>query len=299
MNNLGATARLPRVLLIENPFSRMSRSAVDSAVTLLTNQGWNIERRSPENLPDLHHLARQCRDYDTVAIAGGDGTLSQFAQDLPDDAPPILLLPRGTANVVARDLGLPLSPIRIARYSARLRPRRIKVGEIAYADGARRRFVLSVGAGIIAGAVHKVSPALKRLSGGASYAASLICALVSPAPRVTVDIRGEKLEGVALIATLTRHYAGGFLMSPRSGADDGLMDLHIAQSAGHFSRFLVDAAVGRAEHSRAAIHRRAAEFTIASEGLLESDGDPAGSGPCEVRVLRSIDALGFPANGSQ
>lgn len=287
--------RSPRVLGIVNPTAgRAGGGALRRAVATLEAAGWRIDLRTPASVEATRDLGA-APDADLVLVAGGDGTLAALLQAYPAGGPPVALLPFGSANVVARDLGLPLSPAAAAAALASGVERSIDVGEIRWPGGARRRFILSVGVGAIARAVHHAEGAWKRAIGRAAYGVAFVRTLTAH-DRVVVEAGGEVLEGGTAVALLTRHYAGPFVPVPDSPPADGLIDLLVVQENG--ARLLAAAcalALGRAEHTKGIRRLRVDRFTVRTDDPLEADGDPIPPSPIEVSVVGRVRMLGAPA----
>ncbi len=119
---------------------------------------------------------------DIVLVCGGDGTLNEVINGLAGSQVSLGLLPGGTANMLARDMGLPLNPLRAARELSRWSPRRVPLGkatwciEKASINGARaekeqltRYFVSVAGIGYDAHIVYKLSLEMKLSWGVAAY----------------------------------------------------------------------------------------------------------------------------------
>ncbi|HEY9072301.1 MAG TPA: YegS/Rv2252/BmrU family lipid kinase, partial [Candidatus Ozemobacteraceae bacterium] len=170
-----------------------------------------------EELAALHGA-----DPDTlVAVCGGDGTLCEAANGLP--AQGVLgLLPAGTANVVARELGIPID----IREAAKL----LLTGTVQQLDtGAMngRRFLMSAGFGFDAHVASHVPAFSKRLFG--QYAFHLETLLRYPLyrpPRLSIVIDGRDAGTAAyLLCANIRRYGGNLFFAPSARPDDGLLDI--------------------------------------------------------------------------
>ena len=127
------------------------------------------------------------------AICGGDGTLNEVASRVPYPPFPVALLPAGTANVVARELGLPLDPIRALQVALNRVVRPVDLGEL---NAGVRRFLFVAGIGFDAYVVANVRPALKKKLGMAAYAAAIVSGLRRYSfPGVSSCRRRPKLYG--------------------------------------------------------------------------------------------------------
>ena len=110
---------------------------------------------------------------DTIFACGGDGTIHNVAQVLANSAVALAILPVGTANALAHDLGLPLSIVGAAEAALRAVPRRVALGHVTYVDlqGASdaRYFLIAAGVGVDAHLFYKLHTGTKKRMGMAAY----------------------------------------------------------------------------------------------------------------------------------
>ncbi len=110
---------------------------------------------------------------DTVFACGGDGTIHDVIQGLAGTPVALAILPFGTANALAHDLGIPLRPSAAAQVVAAGTVRRIPLGRIEYEDfngkPSARYFTVAAGVGVDAHLFYKLTAALKNSSGMTAY----------------------------------------------------------------------------------------------------------------------------------
>lgn len=110
---------------------------------------------------------------DTVFACGGDGTIHDVIQGLAGTPVALAILPFGTANALAHDLGLPFRPSEAARVAVNGAVRRIPLGRVEYDDfdgkAAARYFTVAAGVGVDAHLFYKLTAHLKNQSGMAAY----------------------------------------------------------------------------------------------------------------------------------
>ena len=110
---------------------------------------------------------------DTIFACGGDGTVHDVLQGLVGTQVSLAIIPLGTANSLAHDIGLPLRPADAARASLTAKPRRLAVGRIEYQDfdskPCSRLFTVAAGIGVDAHLFYKLNPLLKRRLGMTAY----------------------------------------------------------------------------------------------------------------------------------
>jgi YegS/Rv2252/BmrU family lipid kinase len=168
-----------RVALIHNPQSgqRFFRreQALSRAVALLRDAGIEADELETDGPGSAKNLARAAmrNGYDTILACGGDGTVHEVLQALVGTDVALGVVPLGTANALAQDLGLGTSPVNAMRKLLTATPTPVPVGRIFYRDqqGTERSCYFTVAAGIGADALLMASmdAGLKRRFGYALY----------------------------------------------------------------------------------------------------------------------------------
>jgi YegS/Rv2252/BmrU family lipid kinase len=160
---------------------------------------------------------------DLVIANGGDGTLNEVLQGMVGQSTPLAIWPGGTANVLARDLGLPSDPAAMADLIAGGRERRISVGLAGH-----RYFFLMAGIGLDASIIQGVSPALKERAGEKAYWVSGLRHMVAWRPEpFTIEANGETYEGAFAAVGNAPSYGGGFRITPKARLDEAALDVCI------------------------------------------------------------------------
>ena len=168
---------------------------------------------------------------------------------------PLGIIPLGTANALAHDLGLPLSAVAAARASLTAKPRRIAVGRVEYLDfeGNRgsRFFTVAAGIGVDAHLFYKLNPLLKgRLGMAAYYAQATRLWLTHPMEKFAVEVEtgSGRREVSQLLAVRIRNF-GGVLRELAPGAsldrDDLRLVLFRTRSRLAYLRYIMRGLVGR------------------------------------------------------
>src|SRR5262249_152679 len=134
------TQTLRRVALIYNPasgqISPRRNAAMRGTISVFQNAGVQVETFETEGPGSGAILARRCaeRGFDAVLACGGDGTVHEILQGLVGTQVALGVLPLGTANALASNLGLIASGDRVARRLLESSPVRIPVGRIHFYD---------------------------------------------------------------------------------------------------------------------------------------------------------------------
>jgi diacylglycerol kinase (ATP) len=185
------------------------------ALTLLRVHGAHIELLETSRHGEGMRVTGQAAlsgSFDAIVAAGGDGTVHDAAEGLAGSLVPLGIVPTGTANVFAREVGLLLSPERVARTLLYGKVRDIPLGQIN-----RRPFLFVVGVGFDAEAVRHFETTGTRQLGRAGLVVPAIRTLLSDSPRllqITTDRGSSEAEWV--IVTRAKHYAGGLLLSSQA-----------------------------------------------------------------------------------
>jgi YegS/Rv2252/BmrU family lipid kinase len=277
--------------LIVNPISGSGKAlrAADLTVALLERAGVRVRKRVTEAAGQARRFAADLDpDCDALIMVGGDGTLNEVLSGLGRDVP-VGLVPIGTANVVSRDLRIPLNPKHSAQLLLDGVPRPIDVGRIN-----DRRFVAMVGAGIDGAIVKAICSARRGPITKWAYVMPTFRAIggFKPVPiRVTVD--GRRIDEVfyGVFVTNTRNYGGFFSVTPKAAMDDGALNWAGQTSAGRASllRFAIAALRRKELPESAAKYGTGRVFTLEAAGPepvpVEVDGDYFGELPVTIEIL--------------
>jgi YegS/Rv2252/BmrU family lipid kinase len=151
-------------------------------------------------------------EFDRLVVCGGDGTINEAVNGLSASSPPLAIIPAGTANVLAAELGLGASPMEIAETIVGGEARWISVGAI---NG--HKFVLMAGVGFDAQVVATVSSKLKRSIGKGAYVlASLQQMIRGNFPRFKVRVDGVPYDAASVVIANAHYYGGTFVCAPEA-----------------------------------------------------------------------------------
>ncbi|MBI4546108.1 MAG: diacylglycerol kinase family lipid kinase [Gemmatimonadetes bacterium] len=241
-------------------------------------------------------LARQAAQagYRAVCMVGGDGTLAEVATGLAGSDTALAIIPRGTANQVARNLRIPLDLERAVDVALRGRVTAMDLGRID-----SRAFALAVGAGYDAAVMAAASRPLKERWGFAAYLYAAMREALHAAPltfRLTLDGRDIELRAMSVIVANVGELFASFLpftlpLAPRGcrSWQDGLLDVLVIAPA-HLAEFpavLWQAARQRVGQDRRLLHFQARHIVLHADppAPVQIDGDPAGQTPVTAAVV--------------
>jgi YegS/Rv2252/BmrU family lipid kinase len=239
---------------------------------------------------------------DRVAAIGGDGTIVEVAAGLLErpDPPPLAIVPQGTANLLALNLGIPTD--RESAVSAAFSDSVVRI-DCGRANG--ELFLIAVGAGVHAELVARADRATKRRWGVAAYGLAGWRASRGAEPlRFRVRIDGEDCEieattiQVMNVASVLRR---GWEFAHGVTPHDGVLDL-IAHRASTLAEHVATAAAvvrGAPTDTNLVLHRPARRVSIEVDppALLQRDGELAGRTPVEIDVLPRALPVVLPGSG--
>ena len=304
-----------RVLFIANPRARglAAGKRLDGAVrTVAAESGLDARLVWTQRPGEAGDLAREaCADgVDLIFACGGDGTLNEVLNGLdgvPAEAGPAVgIVPGGTANVWAREAGIPRrSPAAAIRAQIDAAPVRVDLGRVQFGAGegapaGGRRFLLMVSLGFDAAAVASVSPALKRRLGQLAYIwAGLRTSWRDPGFDIDLELDGtasQRIHASMLVVGNTRNYGAIAHITAQASVADGELDYvaFLGHGLWNAARMLPRLLVRRHLGTPAVLFRRArwGRITPAAGGLLphvQLDGE-VGLEPSAGPITLTVEA---------
>lgn len=308
-----------RVALIYNPASGQHSgrrsSYIQKALNLLRKEGIeaeSLETHAPGSAKALA-LAAIRQGYDAVLACGGDGTVHEALQSLVGTKVALGVVPLGTANALAQNLGLGRDPLKAVRALIHAEPVEFPVGRIFFQEtnGARgwRYFGIAAGVGADALLMSSMDPAQKRRYGYALYMfqAFKIWA-TNPFPlfdaAFTVDGDEPRVEQVSQLLAVRIRSFGGALGVLAPGATLHKKDLSLVafktRSRFHYLRFLLATLAGRQTFSRHIELLNASAVDChppkgsKSNVYVEADGEVLGTLPARLELASETLTLLVP-----
>jgi diacylglycerol kinase (ATP) len=276
-----------RALLLTNKRSGGAARDLVPAIERLKAAGLAVSVETPESVEDLRRRIAGSGPA-TVILAGGDGTASAAAPALRTLRRPFGLLPLGTANDLARTLGIPFDPLEAADVIASGHVRRIDLGLI---NGQPFFNVASIGLSAEVVREHEGEPERKRLLGVLSYPLSAWAAFRRHRPfRAELNIDGTTLRCrcTQIAVGNGRHYGGGLTMDEAAEIDDGWLHVYYLRPAGLLSMLWVLPALrfGWLRRSPVAEVKRAKRVEIRTRRprAVDVDGELNGLTPVTVEI---------------
>ena len=290
-------------VLISNP--NAGRGGQDRArevarfCDLLKERGLQVEVLNTNGPGDAARLAERAalRGVREVLVSGGDGTINEALQGLVGTDARLGIWPRGTANVLARELALPSDVREAVEVIAGAHSRRIHIGRATIeTTGEQRYFLLMAGVGLDASIVKGVRSRLKRRVGEAAFWYSGIGHLLSwqPVP-FEMEINGETFPATFAAIGNAPHYGGELSITPRARLDKPEFEICLINS---YSRLRYLRLLGRAMRGGVPPRTKGVRFISATHAratgdvLVQVDGEVIGRTPMTFEIApHSIEVL--------
>ena len=306
---MGETAAEMHVHLVINPAAGRRSSVPYCAAVAheLTGAGHTVTQYVTKAPGDgTRHVAGLSATHcDVLGIVGGDGTLGEVVQGRglggAGEFPwPLALIPMGTANLVAREMRMPLGgdPKATADALAQGTPWPVDLMAFAAAGSDRTCAVANVGIGADAQVVATIDRLRRGAVASGSYLRWIrpilgtIRRFSSTPLRVVIDDNVTHYAAACVVQN-ARSYGGVFQLSPDAGLASGALDVVVlrARTGRDLFRVGVQALLRRVPSDKAVRMYKAdhVEVSARSPVAVQADGDPAGS--TDLRVSRQARAL--------
>lgn len=291
-----------RVQVIFNPTAGgAKRQKYHAVLDRLLRAGVEVDERPTGRRGDAEAFAAELRRgaCDRLVVAGGDGTINEAINGLGQNreggaTTPLALLPLGTANVLAMEIGLSTSATRVARAILEGPVVPVTLGE---ANG--RRFTLMAGVGFDAHVVARVSKGLKRRLGKGAYIYETLRQIGRfDFPAYSIRIDGVEETVASAVVANARYYGGRFVIAPEAQLETGKLEVCLFDTPGRaaalkYAAALVLGLLPRLDDFRIVAGRQI-RIQGPTEDPIQGDGDIIAALPAEIRVLPDALNLVFP-----
>jgi YegS/Rv2252/BmrU family lipid kinase len=277
-------------VVVVNPRSHNTpkRARVVEVDEWLRANGWAVEWVETGGPDDATRIATKAAQggVPLLFVCGGDGTLNEAVNGLAGSETALAVIPAGTVNIWAREVGLLKKPVEAVRRAVEGERRQVDLGR-----AGSRYFLLMAGYGLDGAVAHRVSHDVKGRLGAAAYALSAAWQAWSyRGSRGTVSMDEERraMNVLQLIAGNTRNYAGLTQITREALVDDGRLDLCVYEGRGRWDILWLAllTLVGRHGRSKKVTQRRVSRVELTWEAplLAQLDGEVMAESPVELTV---------------
>ena len=274
------------IVVILNPFAGSLETVRDWQERVESIVG-DLPIRITSHAGEAEELARRAVDegFRRIIAAGGDGTVNHVANGIAGSDATLGILPMGTINVFAMELGLPSNDLQ--RCWDIVQAGSVRLVDLPSANG--RYFVQLGGIGLDAQAVKETTLAFKRSLGPLSYLISAVNIAARQPPKLSIESEDAPVrEGSFVLVGNGRLYGGPFPFFKQAAVDDGLLDVVVFTRLGfleilkylHDVVFSSDIRVPEIEY----FQTRQLSVTSEQDVPMELDGELAGNCPVDFQM---------------
>ncbi len=285
-----------RILLIINPtagqdWKRIGVDPVQVISEYFSGAGHELDVRETTGRGDATVAARKAAEdgYDMVIAAGGDGTVNEVVNGLVSSQVIFSLIPLGTENVLAKEMGIPFNIHRACEFIDRAKVRRVDVGKVK-----DRYFLSFAGIGLDAHAASEVPSKLKETLGSlAFFITGLRMAWkyrkAAPRARITINGKTENIAFWLIIVGNISSYGWKVKVTPKASMNDGLLDVCVFPKKSYLGviRQVMSAFIGVHLKLPEIKYYKASRIEIRTKPkvLVETDGEVMGWTPCSISIV--------------
>jgi diacylglycerol kinase family enzyme len=278
-----------RALIVANPIARRNSPRLIEELQRASPESvhWSVVETRPTPMRP-GEIEGEARSADVLIAVGGDGTVTEALTGIGEVNLPLAIVPGGSTNVIAQEIGVPSDPAEIARLI--FGSHRIKLMDAAMCND--RMFLHMAGAGFDSRIFDGTDANLKRRVGWMAYLPSAAQSLRLPAARFNVETESARFELTSLMV-LVANGAGiirpSLYVYPGISSDDGWLDLIAvtATAPRAIASVLARFASRSMQKSPHVLHARARQIRIEAEPRMpiQVDGDVIGTGPADIHLL--------------
>jgi len=239
---------------------------------------------------------------DLIVVAGGDGTINEAAEGLVGSDVPLAILPAGTANVMACEMGVTTNLAKAAEALLSYPAEQISLGRIQSRDRDPRYFLLMAGAGLDAHIVYSLNYSLKRKLGKVAYWLAGFSQFGKKFPEFTARIDGKDyLSSFALISKV-RNYGGDLEIAREVSLLDDEFEVVLfhGRESWRYVKYLAAVAIQRLQGVKGVTVLRTREVELSQAAsdrvFVQVDGEFAGHLPAKVEIVPAALTLLVPPN---
>jgi diacylglycerol kinase (ATP) len=294
-----ATYRQP--VLIYNPaagtFRRNPQRILQRTIDALERANAKPRLLPTQCAGDATALARRAiaDGADLVVVMGGDGTINEAVNGMVHSAVPLAVLPAGTANVVAMEMGLGGRPYKVAERIGSLVERRVALGRLCNGNGSRY-FLAMGGAGLDAKIVSDLHEGLKARTGKLAYWVAGFGQFAGRVGHLDVSVNGSVHRCGFLLASRVRNYGGDLEIA--SGAslmhDDFEVVLFEGSNPLRYAWYMLGVGVKRVQSMRGVRTFHTQRIELTGDAYVQIDGELAGRLPVSFEIAPAALTLLMP-----
>lgn len=284
-----------RAFVIRNPVaSRSTPRGLEQAQAVFAEAGMQAESAQTEAPDGATRMAAEAASdgFEIIVVYGGDGTVMQAVAGIHGTNATLGIIPGGTGNLLASNLGIPRNPARAAAIIARGTPRHVDLLRLETSTG--ERFVsVGAGTGYDAEMMAATTAEKKRRWGVGAYIGFVLRTAPFVASRpVTISIDGETTRheaAVVLVANCPLILPPVLQLGPEVALDDGVLDVIVLRANGLWQTTMAVWNVFRLQETPRVQRLRGREIRVETDSpqRVQADGDLCGETPLRASIVES------------
>jgi diacylglycerol kinase (ATP) len=296
---------------------RRSAGAFRRAIETLEARGHRVRSLPTSSPGDATELARRCvyNGAGLVLAAGGDGTINEVLNGMVGSTVPLAILPGGTANVLAMELGIGkslsdaatlLPDVATLRDSSRVCvAERVSLGLLRPAEGPPRHFLLMAGIGLDAHIVYNLNPGLKARFGKLSYWLGGFSAVNRRLDEFDVEMNGQKVRASFALASRVRNYGGDLEIACNACLLEDSFELVLfeGEHASKYLKYFAGVLTRQLPSMKGVTLARTQTISLTAPNgspvYIQVDGEYAGRLPATIEIVPDALTLVVPSTFSE
>jgi len=289
---------MKKALLLVNQHSRKGQKLLSQATVELQALGFKLIVESTNHADELSDTIRHYQNQvELVIVGGGDGTLNCAIEGLIDTKLPLGILPMGTANDLARTLGIPTDLSAACQVIANGKIRLIDLG---WVNGQHFFNVASLGLSVQI--TQRLTKDAKQRWGILAYAVTALQTILESRPfraEIKVNNQSFHVKTIQIAIGNGRYYGGGMTIAEDATIDDRRLDLYSLETQHWWEIIALLPAMRQGNHSSwpnvRALHAQEIEIYTSKRRRINTDGEITTHTPAKFRVIPQALVVIAPA----
>ncbi|MEG4455394.1 lipid kinase [Microcoleus sp. N9_A1] len=289
---------MKKALLLVNQHSRKGQKLLSQATVKLQALGFDLMVESTDRARELSDTIRRYQNrVELVIIGGGDGTLNAAIEGLMDTKLPLGILPMGTANDLARTLGIPTDLSAACQVIASGQVRLIDLG---WVNGQHFFNVASLGLSVQI--TQRLTKEFKRRWGILAYAFTALQVILESRPfraQIIVKNQSFNVKTIQIAIGNGRYYGGGMTVAENATIDDRKLDLYSLETKNWWEIIALLPAMKQGNHTSRpnvrTLEAQEIEVNTSKRHPINTDGEITTYTPATFRVIPQALAVIAPS----
>jgi len=302
------------IKIILNPNAGKAKGILPEITARLKEKNIAFEVLATNFPGEAKILAKKASEDKTAGlllVIGGDGTINEAINGLIDSTLPLGIIPAGSLNCAAREIGLSLNPGKAILQLLEGAVKTIHIGKISFLDkntdfvfrnGKERYFLLMAGIGFDAKAIFDFNPKLKKIIGPLAYAWSGLKQIFSANhPAIKIEMSNKIVTGYSCIINKFKTYAW-FNFAPDAGIEKNFFQIFVYTKNDIISlfRYNVGGMFGWHRNFSDVESHLVKNIKITSDdtAFIQADGEAVGKLPVEISIVPNALKIMMPNSKS-